>query len=137
MLYEVITYRRLRGGRHAEYLRRHAGTDPGRRRHQGAERRLHARGSGPLRPASVAADLRRRITSYNVCYTKLLRIENQNKYNKELAIAAEQYPDIDPIIFKSLIAQESAFNPKAYNTLGYAGLTQCSGSGFRDSYNFV
>lgn len=59
-------------------------------------------------------------------------VEDQNKYNDLIMKAGKKLPDIDLIIFKALIAQESGFNPKAHNNMGYAGLTQCSLSIFVD-----
>jgi hypothetical protein len=49
---------------------------------------------------------------------------DQNLYNEYLLEAGKKYPDIDLLVFKSLISQESDFKPKAHNNSGYAGLTQ-------------
>ncbi len=59
-------------------------------------------------------------------------ITDQNKYNKEIAAAAKAN-NIDPLILKSLIAQESGFDPKATNNFGFAGLTQIGGGAIGDA----
>ncbi len=58
-------------------------------------------------------------------------ISDQNKYNNEIKSAAEAN-GIDPIILKSLIAQESGFDPKAHNNHGFAGLTQIGGDAIHE-----
>ena len=52
-------------------------------------------------------------------------IKGQNKYNKYILKYSKQYK-IDPYLLKSLIAEESGFDPKARNKGGHAGLTQLS-----------
>ena len=59
-------------------------------------------------------------------------ISGQNKYNEWIAEAAQKY-SIPCTILKSLIAQESEFNPKANNQYGYAGLTQVGGPAIAES----
>lgn len=50
-------------------------------------------------------------------------IASQNKYNDFIEVAATKY-DIDPLLLKSIIAQESNFDPQANNQASCAGLTQ-------------
>ena len=57
---------------------------------------------------------------------------NQNIFDDLIMEAAEQYA-IRPILLKSLIAQESAFHPKAHNKYGYAGLTQIGGAAIKEA----
>ena len=52
------------------------------------------------------------------------KISKQNAYNEFLLESGKQHPDIDLIVFKALIAQESGFDSTASNQRGYAGLTQ-------------
>ena len=52
------------------------------------------------------------------------QIAKQNEYNKFLMEAGKEHPDIDLLVFKSIIAQESGFDKAASNSVGYAGLTQ-------------
>ena len=51
------------------------------------------------------------------------KIDGQNIYSEYISQASKKY-DIPCKILKSLIAQESGFDPKAHNNVGYAGLTQ-------------
>ncbi|MEO6095701.1 MAG: transglycosylase SLT domain-containing protein [Fibrobacteria bacterium] len=51
----------------------------------------------------------------------------QNDFNDDIYAAAKKY-SIEPLILKSLIAQESGFRPKIHNNVGYAGLTQIGGA---------
>ncbi|NNE65476.1 MAG: transglycosylase SLT domain-containing protein [Pyrinomonadaceae bacterium] len=46
------------------------------------------------------------------------------KYDNLIASAVEWCPGLSPAILKSLLAQESAFNPRVINTYGYAGIAQ-------------
>lgn len=50
---------------------------------------------------------------------------HQNDYNEIIQKWADEI-DFDALTFKSMIAQESSFNPEACNAWGYAGLTQAS-----------
>jgi hypothetical protein len=59
-------------------------------------------------------------------------ITDQNKYNDAISRAAEKN-NIDPFLLKSLIAQESSFDPKATNNFGFAGLTQIGGGAIQDA----
>ncbi len=52
------------------------------------------------------------------------QIAKQNEYNKFLMEAGKEHPDIDLLVFKSIIAQESSFDKTASNQSGFAGLTQ-------------
>jgi hypothetical protein len=52
------------------------------------------------------------------------RLRDQNTYNKELAAAARRWPELDPLVLKSMLAQESNFEPSARNVYGYAGIAQ-------------
>jgi hypothetical protein len=59
-------------------------------------------------------------------------LEGQNNYNDLIRAAGKQY-SMDPLLLKSLIAQESAFNPNAHNNVGYAGLTQIGGAAISEA----
>jgi len=59
-------------------------------------------------------------------------LDGQNNYNDLIKAAGKQY-SMDPLLLKSLIAQESAFNPKAHNNVGYAGLTQIGGAAISEA----
>ena len=65
-------------------------------------------------------------------WTNWPELANQNRYNSIILEAAKKY-SIRPILLKSLIAQESAFNPKAHNNHGYAGLTQIGGAAIKEA----
>ncbi|NLE02383.1 MAG: peptidoglycan DD-metalloendopeptidase family protein [Fibrobacter sp.] len=54
-------------------------------------------------------------------------ITDQNKFNEYIYNSTKDR-NINPYIFKSLIAQESGFDPKARNNGGFAGLTQVGGA---------
>ncbi len=56
----------------------------------------------------------------------------QNDFNDEIYAAAKKY-NLEPLVFKSLIAQESAFDPKARNDMGFAGLTQVGGPAIKEA----
>jgi membrane-bound lytic murein transglycosylase MltF len=56
---------------------------------------------------------------------------NENKYNRVIAWAVSDrwgsyQPALPPLLLKSLIAQESSFDPNCVSESGYAGLTQIS-----------
>ena len=51
------------------------------------------------------------------------KIERQNLYNKYICEAAKKY-NIDPMVYKALLAQESNFQPLAKNKFGFAGISQ-------------
>jgi membrane-bound lytic murein transglycosylase MltF len=59
-------------------------------------------------------------------------ISGQNKYNNYIKTASTKN-NIDALILKSLIAQESNFDPKANNSFGFAGLTQIGGAAIQDA----
>jgi hypothetical protein len=59
-------------------------------------------------------------------------LEGQNNFNDLILEASKKY-SMDPLLLKSLIAQESAFNPKAHNNVGYAGLTQIGGAAISEA----
>ncbi len=52
------------------------------------------------------------------------RIERQNDFNSEIDSAKVRWPELDPLVFKSILAQESGFNPNAANAYGFAGIAQ-------------
>ncbi len=52
------------------------------------------------------------------------RIERQNDFNSEIDSAKVRWPELDPLVFKSILAQESGFNPNATNAYGFAGIAQ-------------
>jgi hypothetical protein len=59
-------------------------------------------------------------------------ITDQNKYNDAISRAAKKN-NVDPFLLKSLIAQESSFDPKSTNNFGFAGLTQIGGGAIQDA----
>ena len=71
----------------------------------------------PVFSASVQDSSRRRIDAGNLGnYT--------TRYDNVIASAVESCPGLSPAILKSLLAQESAFNPRVINKYGYAGIAQ-------------
>ena len=52
---------------------------------------------------------------------------DQNAHNVWIQLAATNH-GLPPLLLKSLVAQESKFDPKARNSVGYAGLTQMGAS---------
>lgn len=61
-------------------------------------------------------------TDWTVGYGR--RIGGQNRFNDEIMEAAALWPELDPLILKSILAQESGFEPVASNRGGYAGIAQ-------------
>ncbi len=59
-------------------------------------------------------------------------IPRQNDYNDDIYAAAKMH-NIDPLVFKSLIAKESSFDIKANNDVGFAGLTQIGGAAIEEA----
>lgn len=53
-------------------------------------------------------------------------IAGQNDYNNAIRAAQARYPDVDPLILKSILAQETGFRESAFarNPFGYAGVAQ-------------
>ena len=51
-------------------------------------------------------------------------IKDQNKYNRQIRAAVVEWSLVDPLILKSIIAQESEFGPYKRNCYGYAGICQ-------------
>jgi hypothetical protein len=51
-------------------------------------------------------------------------VSRQNRYNAELEAARARWPDVDPLVLKSLLAQESGFRSRVVNRYGYAGVAQ-------------
>lgn len=47
-----------------------------------------------------------------------------NRFDQLIARAVEWCPGLSPAVFKSLLAQESGFNPTVINQYGYAGIAQ-------------
>lgn len=52
------------------------------------------------------------------------RIDRQNRFNDEIRNALREWPVFDPLVFKSLIVQESEFRTGRRNRYGYAGIMQ-------------
>ncbi len=52
------------------------------------------------------------------------KIAGQNAFNGAIRSAVENARSVDPLVLKSLLAQESNFQPSATNTYGYAGIAQ-------------
>ena len=51
-------------------------------------------------------------------------ISRQNRYNAEIEAAVREWPALDPLILKSILAQESGFQAGVVNRYGYAGVAQ-------------
>ena len=53
-------------------------------------------------------------------------IAGQNDYNEEVRAAVGRWPDADPLILKSILAQETGFDRRVFaaNPYGYAGIAQ-------------
>lgn len=53
-------------------------------------------------------------------------IAGQNDYNEEVRAALSRWPEADPLILKSILAQETGFDRRAFaaNPYGYAGIAQ-------------
>lgn len=52
------------------------------------------------------------------------RVAGQNDFNAALEDARRRWPDLDPLVLKSMLAQESNFKARATNKYGYAGVAQ-------------
>lgn len=52
------------------------------------------------------------------------RIDRQNRFNNEIQNSLEHWNELDPLIFKSLIVQESELRTACKNRYGYAGIMQ-------------
>jgi hypothetical protein len=50
-------------------------------------------------------------------------LADQNKYNQYIAVACAEH-NVDPVIFKSLLMQESDFRPTIANKHGFVGIAQ-------------
>lgn len=57
-------------------------------------------------------------------------IERQNKFNKDIIRALKNWDKLDPVIFKSIMAQESGFRTHKRNRYGYTGIAQL---GYREA----
>lgn len=73
----------------------------------------------PARPPVVAKSL-----AGNMYSPKGTLYANQHKYDQLILNSLTNTHDLDPLVVKSLIAQESGFNPDAKSPTGYAGLMQ-------------
>jgi hypothetical protein len=51
-------------------------------------------------------------------------VAGQNDFNAALEAAKQRWPRLDPLVLKSMLAQESNFKPHATNRYGYAGIAQ-------------
>ena len=51
-------------------------------------------------------------------------IWNQNKFNKHIKRAQKEWDNLDPLILKSIMAQESGFSTRKRNRYGYTGIVQ-------------
>ena len=51
-------------------------------------------------------------------------VTRQNRFNGEIAAAQTRWADLDPLVLKSLLAQESGFRSRVVNRYGYAGVAQ-------------
>lgn len=52
------------------------------------------------------------------------RIDRQNRFNRDIKRALKHWEELDPLIFKSLIIQESELRTARKNRYGYAGIMQ-------------
>jgi membrane-bound lytic murein transglycosylase MltF len=52
------------------------------------------------------------------------KIIHQNKYNNHIEDAAQHWDKVDPLILKSILAQESSFRSYSKNRHGYVGIAQ-------------
>lgn len=52
------------------------------------------------------------------------KLAKQNEYNDQILAACTAWSHADPYIVKSMLAQESSFEPRAHNRLGFAGIAQ-------------
>jgi hypothetical protein len=52
------------------------------------------------------------------------RLDGQNRFNDALEAAVRAWPELDPLVLKSMLAQESSFRARATNRYGYAGIAQ-------------
>ncbi len=51
-------------------------------------------------------------------------IKDQNRYNRQIYQAIKRWQGLEPVILKSILAQESGFKSEAKNRYGYAGIAQ-------------
>lgn len=51
-------------------------------------------------------------------------IERQNNFNQAISSAVAEWEMMDPLILKSILAQESGLHPKKRNRHGYTGISQ-------------
>jgi hypothetical protein len=51
-------------------------------------------------------------------------VSRQNQYNAEIDAARREWPRLDPLVLKSILAQETGFVPTLANRYGYAGIAQ-------------
>lgn len=51
-------------------------------------------------------------------------IWRQNRYNKHIKRSLKQWDNLDPLIFKSMMSQESGFSEHRKNRYGYTGILQ-------------
>ena len=72
-------------------------------------------GAEPTPGASVATDWTRGFGR---------NVARQNLYNAEIEAARREWPALDPLVLKSILAQETNFQPGAANRYGYAGIAQ-------------
>jgi hypothetical protein len=85
----------------------------------GMRGRLPARAciSGPSSPPARTME-----TAWTRGYGR--NVSRQNLYNNELAAAQRNWVRLDPLVLKSMLAQESSFRPRVVNVYGYAGIAQ-------------
>jgi len=57
-------------------------------------------------------------------------ISRQNRFNQHIERAVKEWKDLDPLILKSLLAQESGFRTDRRNRYGYTGVAQI---GYREA----
>lgn len=80
---------------------------------------------GPAPPPATAAPPARGdsvATEWTNGYRR--NVSRQNHYNAELESAKARWDALDPLVLKSMLAQESNFAAKATNGYGYAGIAQ-------------
>ena len=82
----------------------------------------------PARPAAACSSDRAAATSASLT-TSWTRgygrdVSRQNRYNAEIDVARTRWPELDPLVLKSLLSQESSFRSRVANKYGYAGVAQ-------------
>lgn len=79
----------------------------------------------PINPAQFKPlRLRPRIVYTNWTKGYDRQLNNQNQYNLAIALGLTKWPGLDPLVFKSILIQESSMVSIRKNKYGYAGVAQ-------------